>query len=624
VAAGGRRLQQPQVHDGCVYWAEGRPDQKGRITVVSEGADGDHRNWVPSPHSVRSRINGYGGGAFAVDHEGGRVYFVDAASQDIYMAEAVWSDTVQRVGGSDGHAYGDLILDSARDRLICVRERMHGVDGDGPVEALVAMSLTDGTETVLASGHDFYGYPVISADGAGLAFLTWDQPDMPWDATTLWRTDILDDGLLGELRRIAGGEGVSIVGPCFDDAGQLLYASDIDCGESERLWQLYRQGPDGTATRLTQDAREHAAPQWVPGMRMFAGPKTSGSGSSASSDLLTASTADGTWRVDHLIDGTANPVNLPGITHIEHLTGDGGTAALVGGGPTIPSTLFRIDASGTLATLSCSSNLDLDVEMISRPQAISFESGGETTHGFLYMPKHLDETAPEGARPPLIVKCHGGPTAATQSTMELKIQYWTSRGFALLDLNYRGSTGFGRAYRERLYGGWGEVEVEDAAAGVRHLIEQDQIDPDACFISGSSAGGYTVLRALMYTDAFRAGACYYGVADLEAICDDTTRFEARYGDRLIAPYPAQIYRYRELSPIHNVQDLKRPVIFFQGGQDDIVPPDQTRRMAAALAAQGIVHEEHHYPDEGHGFRSADTIADCLEKELGFYRSLLSY
>jgi dipeptidyl aminopeptidase/acylaminoacyl peptidase len=616
VAAGGRRLQQPQVHDGSIYWAEGRPEEKGRITVVSVAADGGRRVWVPAPHSVRSRINGYGGGAFAVDHGGSRVYFVDAATQALFVSE---TDSVRRVGGLEGHAYGDLLLDLPRDRLLCVRERMHGVIGDGPVEALVGLSLIDGAETVIASGHDFYGYPALSPDGTQIAFLTWDQPDMPWDATSLWRSDLDPGGGLREASIVAGGDDVSIVGPCFDADGCLLYASDVDTGADERRWQLFRNQSDGTDRQLTTDQREHAAPQWVPGMRLLAGPASSGD----SSDLLIASTADGTWRVDHLIDGVMTPVPLTGITHVEHLTGDGGTSALVGGGPSLPSSLFRLDASGTLETLARSSDLELVPSLISQPRAIAFPSGGETAHGFLYQPINPGDSAPASARPPLIVKCHGGPTAATQTTLELKVQYWTSRGFALLDLNYRGSTGYGRAYRERLYGSWGVVEVEDAAAGVRHLAEQDLIDPEACFISGSSAGGYTVLRALMYTDAFRAGACYYGVSDLEAICDDTTRFEARYGDRLIAPYPDAIERYRELSPIHHVEDLRRPVIFFQGGEDEIVPPDQTRRMAAALAERDITHEEHHYPSEGHGFRNAETIVDCLTKELAFYQQLLA-
>jgi dipeptidyl aminopeptidase/acylaminoacyl peptidase len=617
VAAGGRRLQQPQVHDGVVYWAEGRPEQQGRITVISATAGGEHREWVPSPHSVRSRINGYGGGAYAVDHAAARIYFVDAATQALFVCTRNGPPT--RIGGSPGHAYGDLLLDPEHDRIICVRERMHGVTGDGPPETLIAMDSVDGNEIVLCQGHDFYGYPALSPDGALITFLTWDQPDMPWDETTLWLAELDDAGSVRSPTAVAGGDGESVVAPCFDAAGCLIFASDRADGDRERRWQLYRRDTAGHCQQLTDDAREHALPQWVPGMRVLAGP----GGSDSGDDLLTASTADGTWRVDHLASGVLTPVALTGITHIEHLTGDGGTAALIGGGPSLPASLLRLDASGRSQTLACSSDLELDPSSISEPQAIDFICDGEQVHGFLYLPVNPDCEGPSETRPPLIVKCHGGPTAATQTTLELKVQYWTSRGFALLDLNYRGSTGYGRAYRERLYGAWGEVEVADAAAGVQYLITRDLVDPAACFISGSSAGGYTVLRALMYTDTFRAGACYYGVSDLEAICDDTTRFEARYGDRLIAPYPAERDRYRELSPIHHAEDLRRPVIFFQGGEDEVVPPDQTRRMVAALAEHGVTHEAHHYPDEGHGFRSADTIVDCLRKELAFYLKLMA-
>jgi len=614
VAAGGRRLQQPQVHAGVILWAEGRPAEAGRITVTSVAPDGTRRDWVPAPHSVRSRINGYGGGAFAFDAQRQRLYFVDAKSQDIYVASADASP--RRIGGTEGHAYGDLLLDLPRDRILCVRERMLGVDGDGPVEALVAMDLDDGAETVLRRGHDFYSYPTLSPDGSQLAYLSWNQPAMPWDETTLWLAELDRYGKVIEADAIAGGEGVSIASPWFDADGGLIYASDAREVGGTRRWQLYRHrhGGDGGDTALTDDAREHAAPQWVPGVHLVA---------QSVDGLLSASTADGAWRIDRITAGGSVPLDLPGITHVDHLTSDGRTVALIAGGPRIPPTLYRLGPGDVLEPLACSSDIALDAAQISAPEAIAFPSAGETAHGFLYLPVVPAGVTPEGGAPPLIVKCHGGPTAAAATTLELKVQYWTSRGFALLDLNYRGSTGFGRAYRERLYGGWGEVEVEDAAAGVAHLVERGLVDGDACFISGSSAGGYTVLRALMYTDAFRAGACYYGVSDLEAICADTTRFEARYGDQLIAPYPAERERYRALSPIHHAEDLLRPVIFFQGDQDDIVPPDQTRRMADALRERGVSCEEHHYPVEGHGFRGGAAIQHALEAELRFLQGQLA-
>lgn len=604
VAAGGRRLQQPCVAGDRVFWTESRPEEGGRSTVVSADRAGDLHDWVPPPYAVRAKLHGYGGGAYAVDDD--LVYFVNADDQAICCTDG---ERVQTIGGRPGHAYGDLLIDAANHRLICVRERRG--DGDGAIEALIAVSLDDGAETVLASGHDFYATPALSPDGRRLAFLSWDHPDMPWDATTLWLASLDTHGMPGTPEVVAGGERESVVGPTWDTAGRLLFASD----RTDGYWHIHRLEADGTVLQLTFGDWEVCHPPWVPGMCSFA-PVGGGA-------LLVASTRDGVWELQSMEpDGALQDLLFDRVTQVDHLHASPAGAVLVGGGPQMAPTIIRRDHDGEVWEHRRSLSLDLPDRMISAPRPVDFETGdGEVAHGFLYQPTNPDVVSP-GGPPPLILKVHGGPTAATGTALDPKVQYWTTRGFALFDLNYRGSTGYGRAYRERLYGGWGEVDVEDAANAVRHLAERGWCDPEHCFISGSSAGGYTVLRALMYTEAFQAGACYYGVSDLEAICDDTVRFEARYGDKLIAPYPAEIDRFRELSPIHHAEQLRRPVVFFQGGADEIVPPDQTHRMVEALRAAGVPCEEHLFPDEGHGFRAADTIRTCLEAELAFYRSLL--
>lgn len=598
VASGALRLQQPTAEGDLIYWLEGRPQEKGRVALMCADVEGGIRELVEAPTSVRSRLHAYGGGAYAV--QGARYVYISAGDQALHLGELEGGD--RTVVTFDDHALGDLAWHPDGQSVFCVRERISDPDNRRGQECLVRIQLADGSHERVAAGHEFYGYPTVSACGRRLAYLTWDSPDMPWDRTRLWCLDLSS----GQLVEVALGKNISAFQPTWLADGSLVFAADLD-----GFWHLQRW--DGESVhQLTLGRREHAFPQWVAGMRYFSEVEPG--------VLLSAATQDGRWIVYRVEveTGDTTPLELP-VTHIEHLAGAcSGDTALLAGAPDTPITVWRL-SQGTIGSVRPAhqvvERLDLAASL-SRPETFSFTTGpSETAHAHYYPPVDSDGPAP------LIVRCHGGPTSAAGTALELKTQFWTLRGFGVVEVNYRGSSGYGRGYRERLYGRWGIADVEDAAAAARALIERGAADPKAVFISGSSAGGYTVLRALMYGAVFRGGACYYGVADLEALARDTVRFEARYGDRLIAPYPAEAEKHRDLSPINHAEDLRRPVIFFQGSADEVVPPDQTRRMAAALRERGIAVEVHEFPEEGHGFRGAGTIRACLESELAFYRAL---
>ena len=601
VQAAGAQLRylQPRLAGGDCYWLESRPLEQGRVVLLRSSARGgdEIRELTPPPFSVRSRAHEYGGGAYAVAD--GNVYFCNDADQCIYMLQ---DGTPRRLTAPGMRRYADLLPDLVRRRLICICEE-HG-DGARPRNILAAISLDDGRLTRLAEGHDFFSSLSLSPDGRELAWLSWDDPRMPWDGTELWLAALADDGRLREPRRIAGGAGESVFQPRYSPDGVLHYVSD-----QSGFWNIYRC--DGGSPRLlVRDAADYGYAQWNFGMSSY--------GFLSAREIAAVRITGGRAKVVQA-DTTSGACNLimTGCTHIEHLDAAEGRYVMVGGGPDMAVTVLQ--GAGQLARPLRQPGFRLDADFRSEAEALDFPtSGGERARGWYYPPRHREVELPVGERPPLIVRCHGGPTAMNGDALDPRIQFWTTRGFAVADVNYRGSTGYGRAYRRALAGQWGVKDVEDCLYALRHLVTRGLADPARAAISGSSAGGYTALAALAFHDAFRAGAVHYGIAELERAMIGTHKFEARYGDSLLGPWPAAKELYRARSPLYAADRIHAPVIFFQGLKDTVVLPEQTFSMLAALRANRVPATCLTFPEEGHGFRRADTLERVLAAELAFY------
>jgi dipeptidyl aminopeptidase/acylaminoacyl peptidase len=591
-----------------IYWSELRPAEGGRNAVVRCTATGNIDDVLPSSYSARTRVNEYGGGALAVAN--GVVYFSNNEDQRVYRLDP--ASMPVPIAPPDTRRYADLIVDRVRRRLIAVCED-HRVDGE-PAHSIVAIDVLGAAPPrTLTSGHDFYAAPRLSADGRRLAFLAWDHPNMPWDGTDLFVAEIGTDGEVRDVRHVAGGPNESVCQPAFAPDGVLYFVSD-----RSGWWNLYRYR-DGGVESLLALAAEFGAPHWVFGLSAyaFASPRK----------VVCTFNERGTWRLGMLNVETHEWRTLPTpYTDIGYIQSNDQRAVFIAAGPTTLAEIIELDfATERLNVIRRSSVVSIDSGYLSTPRAIEYESGGgEHAHAFFYGPRNRDVAAPPNERPPLLVLNHGGPTSATTSALNLKIQYWTSRGFAVLDVNYRGSTGFGRAYRKRLDGNWGIVEVEDCIYGAHHLVAQGGVDGARLAIRGASAGGFTTLCALAFHRVFRAGAVYYGVGDLETLAHDTHKFESRYLDRLIGPYPAQQQRYRERSPLHHADQITCPVIFFQGMKDRVVPPDQTERLVQTLRQRHIPVAYVSFPDEQHGFRIAENVKRTLETELSFYGRVFGF
>jgi len=591
-----------------VYWSELRPAEGGRNAIVRRTARGDVQDLLPVPFSARTRVNEYGGGAVAIAN--GVVYFTHDSDQRVYRLEPGSMPTP--ITPADARRYADLIVDRMRGRVLAVCED-HRAAGE-PMQSIVAID-TAGAEAprTFASGHDFYAAPRLSADGRQVAFFAWDHPNMPWDGTALYLADCGDDGSIGDARRVAGGPDESICQPAFAPDGRLYFVSD-----RSGWWNLYRHGDDGIEALLPLSV-EFGAPHWVFGLARYG---------FHSSRLIVCSYNDrGSWRLGTLDVQTRQwrMLSTP-YTDISYVQANEERTVFIAAGPTtLPEIVACELATDRFDVIHRSAVVSIDPGFLSTPRAIEYDtSGGERAHAFFYAPRNRDTVAPSSERPPLLVFIHGGPTSATTSALNLKIQYWTSRGFAVLDVNYRGSTGFGRAYRRRLDDAWGIVDVDDCVFGARHLVAQGEVDGARLAIRGGSAGGFTTLCALAFHQEFKAGAVYYGVSDLETLAHDTHKFESRYLDRLIGPYPAEQARYRERSPLHHAERIACPVIFFQGLEDRVVPPSQTDRLVQALRERGVPVAYVGFPGEQHGFRIAQNVKRTLETELYFYGRVFGF
>lgn len=593
-----------------IYWVEQRPAEGGRNVIVQRTPDGQTTDMTPAPFNARTRVHEYGGGAFAVAD--GTIYFSNFADQRLYRQAP--GSAPEPITPAMDLRYADGVIDRRRNRMICVRED-HTASGREAVNTLVSINL-EGDEQggqVLVAGNDFYSSPRLSPDGSRLAWLTWNHPNMPWDGTELWVGELNADGSLGRTQRVAGGVDESIFQPEWSPHGILYFISD-----RTGWWNPYRWY-GGQLEHLVDMEAEFGRPQWVFGMPTYA--------FEPAGRILCSYTQNGTWYLASLDTATRRlePIQTP-YSFITGLRVGPGRLVFLGGSPTEPASIVRLDpATGRLEVLCRSSDVAIDPGYLSIPQAIEFPTeNGLTAYGFYYKPKNRDYVAPPGERPPLLVHSHGGPTSAASTVLDLGVQYWTSRGIAVLDVNYGGSTGYGRAYRQRLNGQWGIVDVDDCVNGARTLVGRGEVDGDRLIIAGGSAGGYTTLCALTFRNVFQAGASYFGLSDLEADALETHKFESHYSDCLVAPYPAGRAIYYERSPIHFVDRISVPMILFQGLEDKIVLPNQSEMIFEAVRAKGVPVAYLAFEGEQHGFRKAENIKRSLDAELYFYSRVFGF
>jgi dipeptidyl aminopeptidase/acylaminoacyl peptidase len=617
VARAGTSLSAPWLSEGTAWWLEGRAAEAGRVVVVRAEQGSEPEDVTAEGFNVRSMVHEYGGGAYCV--KGRTVYFSNFENQRLYRQDpgavpipitAAVSDRRQRY--ADGRITDDGTL------WIGVRERHEDRGPAAVVNELVAVPTDGSTEPrVIASGRDFYAAPRISPNGAKLSYLAWDLPWMPWDGCELHVADLHPDGTLGAVTHIAGRDGEeSIWQPCWSPGGDLVFASD-----RSGWWSLERLRGEEREVLHAADA-EFGYPAWALGSRSF--------GFLADGRIVCA--YDSAGRTSFAIldpdSGELDELDLPhDAIRSPGVAVEGSTVLLVAGSATLPSQIVRLDATtGSFEVVRSSLELPVDTESFSIPEPIEFSTaGGLTAHALHYRPVNPGYTAEIGDLPPLIVMSHGGPTANTTSLFSLELQFWTTRGFAVVDVNYGGSTGYGRAYRERLNGMWGVVDLQDCVNAARYLVEHGEADPQRLLITGGSAGGYTTICALTFTDEFAAGTSYFGLADLEPFASgDTHKFESRYEHTLVGPYPEAADLYRERSPINFVDQISTPMLVLQGEDDEVVPKSQAELIVEALRKRGIPYAYLLFPGEGHGFRKAENIVRSLEAELSFYAQVLGF
>lgn len=604
-------LAQVAIDGDDLYWTETRPWEGGRSVIVRRSADGATSDVTPAGFNVRNRVHEYGGGAFTV--RDGVVYFTNDSDQRVYAQRPGEAPTP--LTPDDARRYADLEVDERHNRILCVCED-HSQSDTEPTNTVVAIGIAGGEIETMAQGNDFYSAPRVSPNSDRICWLTWDHPNMPWDESQLWVADVDADGRAENARLVAGDDGESIGEPLWSPEGTLHFVSD-----RTGWWNLYRWDGGESSTNICPMEAEFTGPQWQFGASHY--------GFASADELICSYTQGGFWRIGRLDahSGELEPFDLP-FTDLARgaLDVGNGCAAFISGSPTQAKSVVRLDLqTGEYTVVVESSSLDVDASYFSVPKEIEFPTeGGQTAHAFYYPPTNPDHEAPSGERPPMIVISHGGPTGATSATLDLETQFWTSRGFAVLDVNYGGSTGYGTEYRRRLNGRWGVVDLDDCVNGARYAVSSGRADGDRLIVRGSSAGGYTTLACLAFRDVFKAGASHYGIGDLETLARDTHKFESRYLDSLIGPYPAERDIYVQRSPIHYVDDITCPVILFQGLEDEIVPPSQAETMVEAVKRKGIPVAYIPFEGEQHGFRKAESIETALHSELYFYSQVFGF
>ena len=603
-------LSDPWLDGDDFYWIEGRPAEGGRSVLVMRSSDGATRDVTPPPYDVLTRVHEYGGGAYTV--AGGTVLLSHVKDGRLYRLDP-GDDTPLPITPEGAYRYADIRFDPARRRFLAIREDHSG--DDEPRAAIVDIAL-DGERPprVLYEGPDFLAAPRPSPDGRRLAWLEWDHPDMPWDATRLRVAAFLDDGGIGPSDLAGGGVDESIAQPEWSPDGILHFVSD-----RTGWWNIYRLAPGPRLEPLSPLEAEFADPAWLFDRSSY--------GFLPDGSIVAVGRARGRDRLYHIspdeaIGEVASPYTDIGTIRV----GAAGIVANVGT-PTVPPTIVSIEPT-TLATsgvLRHSTSIAVDSAYVSMAEPITFPTaGGRMAHGLFYRPVNPDAVAPDGELPPLVVHSHGGPTSSAANALALTSQYLTSRGIAVVDVDYGGSTGYGRAYRQALDGQWGVVDVDDCSGAARYLVDRGDVDGDRLAIEGGSAGGYTALAALAFRDVFSAGISAYGLVDLEMLARDSHKFESRYMDGLVGPYPAMAERYRDRSPIHHLDSISVPVLVLQGLDDTVVPPAQAEALVDALAARGVPYAYLAFEGEGHGFRGEAAQRRTLEARLAFLGAVFGF
>jgi len=608
VGGGEIGLEQIRIDGNDLYWIERRAQEGGRKVIVRRAANGEVADVTPIGFNARNRVHEYGGGDYAVAN--GTVVFANFNDQRLYLQS--FGAQPRPLSLSAAHRYADGLFDLRRNLYYTVRED-HSGRGEA-VNAVVALEIESaGSGTVVLSGNDFYASPRLSPDGSQLAWLSWDHPNMPWDGSELWLGQLNGDGSVGERRRVAGGDNESICQPQWSPDGTLYFISD-----RTGWWNLYRCR-ETHIEALCPMAAEFGQPQWNFGGSRY--------GFASGRQIVCSYTKNGTDYLTTLDTETKilRAIELPysAISQVRTATDH---VVFIGASATETSAVIALDLSTKrFEILRRSREESVDAGYLSEARAIEFPTEqGLISHGYFYPPKNRDYAAPANEKPPLLVMSHGGPTSSSSGSLKYSIQFWTSRGIAVLDVNYGGSSGYGRAYRDRLNGRWGIVDVDDCVNGARDLAARGEVDSNRLAIRGGSAGGYTTLCALTFRNVFKAGASHYGISDLEALAKDTHKFESRYLDRLIGPYPERRDLYVARSPIHFTNKLNCAMIVFQGLEDKVVPPNQAEKMVEAVRAKKLPVAYLTFEGEQHGFRKAENIKRVLEAELYFYSKVFGF
>lgn len=608
-----------------LYWTEQRPWEKGRTVLLRQRGTAPAEEVCGTDQTVISRVHEYGGRAFAADETG--VYYLNGFDRRLYFVPDEEGLTAPKaITQDDNTEYADFVIDAKRSRLIAIAERDGG--GKEPENSLVAIGF-DGSRVTLAKGADFYAAPTLSPKADRLAWIEWRHPNMPWDGTECREAVLSDAGLLGQIRLVAGGPETSIFQPSYSPDGTLYYVCD-----SSGFWNLYR---DGAQSGTRDEARDNAPPHhfafdaefglplWQFGMRTYAFLNDT-------TALVSYATA-GDWHLAELNLETGALSKLDtDWARFSGIVAAHGRAILTAGRADGPDAIVTYDpgapnlgVSPPFEVIRNAAAHDPDPGYVSIAETVAFPTeGGLEAFAYFYRPMNAGYTVPEDEKPPLIVMGHGGPTGQTDRCYAAKIQFWTTRGFAVADVNYGGSTGYGRAYRDRLKGNWGIVDVDDCCNAALFLAKRGDVDPERLAIVGGSAGGYTTLSALAFRDVFKAGRSSYGIGDLEILVRDTHKFESRYMDSLIGPWPLEAETYRARSAVNHVEGLNCPILFLQGSEDKVVPPNQAETMVSALKERGLPVAYLLFEGEGHGFRSADAVSKALEAELSFYGQIFGF
>jgi len=603
------RNQMTRWDRGDLYWSELRPYEGGRIVVCMRGADGKIVDITPPGFNARSRVHEYGGGHFAV--KDGTVYFTNYSDQRLYVQDG--GGAPRAIFPAEDLRHADMLVDTRRGRVVAVRED-HTNSGQEAVNTIVSMDVDGRDETLtIASGNDFYASPRLSPDGHRLAWQTWSHPHMPWDSSEIWVGELDPDGRVASKRKIAGGPYESVMEPEWSPTGELYFISDRN-----DWWNLYRARGEGDEPVCRRTA-EFGAPQWVFGQRWY-----DFNGPDEIVCLYSDTSGSKLGRLD-LNTGVLEQVELL-YSGLANLQVSDGKASMFASSATHAERVLVVDLT-TMAqeVVKTANTTHIDARYFSIARPIEFPTEhSKTAHAFYYPPRNEDYEAPAGEKPPLIVHAHGGPTGSAGPTYPFEFQYWTSRGFAYVDVNYGGSAGYGRAYRHRLHGNWGEVDVDDCVNAARYLVEKGFADPQRVEITGGSAGGFTVLLSLTKRDFYNAGASHYGIGNLELFDGTTHKFESRYDTWLIGPYPERQDLYYDRSAVHFADRLAAPVLLFQGLEDLVVPPSQAETFVAACEEKGLPYAYVAFEGEQHGWRKDSTIKAALEGELYFLSRVFGF